>query len=48
MVREGRLTRASLVWAQGFPGWTEAGAVPELAALFASVPPPPPPPPPAG
>ncbi|MBL0143329.1 MAG: SPFH domain-containing protein [Betaproteobacteria bacterium] len=39
----GQLTRASLVWKAGMAQWTKAGEVPELAALFASVPPPVPP-----
>ena len=34
------LTRDSLVWSEGMSGWTKAVEVPELAALFASVPPP--------
>lgn len=37
---KGGLTRASLVWAPGMDGWKAAGDVPELAAVFASVPPP--------
>jgi membrane protease subunit (stomatin/prohibitin family) len=39
----GRLTRESLVWAQGMAQWTPAGQVPALAGVFASVPPPLPP-----
>jgi membrane protease subunit (stomatin/prohibitin family) len=46
LVAQGRLTRATLVWAAGWEGWREAGAVPDLASLFAAVPPPPPPLPP--
>ena len=42
-VREGALTRDSLVWKQGMASWTAAGTVPELAGLFAAVPPPLPP-----
>jgi hypothetical protein len=42
-VREGIVTRDSLVWKQGMPGWAAAGTVPELAGIFASVPPPLPP-----
>jgi len=34
------LSRDSLVWSEGMSGWTKAAEVPELAALFASVPPP--------
>ncbi|MEM1127606.1 MAG: SPFH domain-containing protein [Bacteroidota bacterium] len=40
----GTFTKETLVWQQGFSGWTAAGEVPELANLFAAVPPPPPPP----
>ena len=36
----GRVTRETLVWAQGMPQWTAAGSIPDLAALFAAVPPP--------
>jgi len=39
----GRLTRQSLVWAQGMAQWTTAGEVAALAPLFANVPPPIPP-----
>jgi hypothetical protein len=39
----GRLTRESLVWAQGMAQWTPAGQVPALAGVFANVPPPLPP-----
>ena len=39
----GRLTRETLVWAQGMPQWTAAGQVPALAGIFTSVPPPLPP-----
>ncbi len=42
-VREGAVTRDSLVWKQGMASWTAAGSVPELASLFAAVPPPLPP-----
>lgn len=42
-VRDGRVTRATLVWSQGMPAWTAAGQVAELADLFAAVPPPLPP-----
>ena len=37
---KGGLTRATLVWAPGMDGWKAAGEVPDLAAVFASVPPP--------
>ena len=39
----GALKRDSLVWKAGMAQWLKAGDVPELAALFASVPPPLPP-----
>ncbi len=40
MVKSGKLTRTTLVWKEGFSGWTEAGQVPDLSGLFGSVPPP--------
>jgi hypothetical protein len=39
-ISSGQLTRSSLVWKNGMAQWTKAGEVPELAALFSSVPPP--------
>jgi membrane protease subunit (stomatin/prohibitin family) len=39
-VQLGRLTRESLVWKDGMANWTPAFQVPEMAAVFASVPPP--------
>lgn len=39
----GSLKRESLVWKAGMAQWSQAGTVPELAALFANVPPPVPP-----
>ncbi len=39
----GALKRDSLVWKPGMAQWAKAGEVPELAALFASMPPPLPP-----
>ena len=39
-VREGSLTRETLVWKQGMSGWAAASGVGELAGLFAAVPPP--------
>ncbi len=39
-VRDGSLTRTTLVWRQGMPGWVAADTVPELQALFAAAPPP--------
>ncbi|MGE3166258.1 MAG: SPFH domain-containing protein [Planctomycetota bacterium] len=47
LIRAGRLSASTLVWSPGLAGWTAAGQVPQVAALFAaSAPPPPPPPPP--
>lgn len=47
MVQGGQITPETQVWAQGMAGWTPAGQVPALAALFgggqAAAPPPPPP-----
>jgi membrane protease subunit (stomatin/prohibitin family) len=40
LVRDGRLTRDSLVWSQGMAAWAKAGDVAGLAALFADLPPP--------
>lgn len=42
-VASGKLTRSTLVWAQGMVNWTAAGDVPALADLFATAPPPLPP-----
>ena len=42
-VRDGRVTRATLVWSQGMSAWTAAGQVADLGDLFAAVPPPLPP-----
>jgi hypothetical protein len=39
-VRDGSLTRATLVWKEGMAEWTPAERVPELQPLFAAVPPP--------
>jgi membrane protease subunit (stomatin/prohibitin family) len=39
-VREGKVTRNSLVWRQGMANWVAASTVPELNAIFASSPPP--------
>jgi membrane protease subunit (stomatin/prohibitin family) len=39
-VRDGSLTRASLVWRQGMANWVAAETVPELQGLFAQLPPP--------
>jgi hypothetical protein len=38
--RDGSLTKDTLVWRQGMPVWTAAGAVAELEKLFAAIPPP--------
>ena len=40
----GSLNRDTLVWKQGMAGWTKAGEVAELSAVFGAVPPPLPPP----
>lgn len=39
-VRDGSLTRGTLVWKQGMASWAAAETVPELEALFAAGPPP--------
>jgi hypothetical protein len=39
-VRDGSLTRATLVWKEGMAAWTAAECVPGLQPLFAAVPPP--------
>jgi len=39
-LREGALTRSTMVWKQGMASWVAAETVPELQALFAAVPPP--------
>jgi membrane protease subunit (stomatin/prohibitin family) len=43
MARAGGLTRETLVWRDGMPGWLAAGQVAELSALLGSSPPPLPP-----
>ncbi|WP_210527114.1 SPFH domain-containing protein [Rubellimicrobium arenae] len=43
MVRDGTLTRGSLVWTAGQDGWKPMGEVSALASALAQVPPPPPP-----
>jgi membrane protease subunit (stomatin/prohibitin family) len=45
MVQSGQLNAQTMVWKAGMAGWAAAGAVQELAPLFAPPPPPPPPPP---
>ena len=40
MISRGELQRDTLVWFQGMAQWTPASSVPELSALFGSVPPP--------
>lgn len=40
MAANGQLTRDTLVWSAGMSGWTAAGQVPELNAVFGAVPPP--------
>ncbi|MFO0852180.1 MAG: SPFH domain-containing protein [Gemmataceae bacterium] len=39
-VKDGSVTRSSLVWKPGMSQWTAADSVPELAPLFAHLPPP--------
>ncbi|MCL2007971.1 MAG: SPFH domain-containing protein [Treponema sp.] len=46
MAGAGQINAQSMVWREGMPAWQQAGAVPELAALFAGASPPSPPPPP--
>lgn len=43
LIGAGTMTRASLVWKEGMPGWLPAEQVPEVGPLFAAVPPPLPP-----
>lgn len=43
MVASGQFTSQTMVWKQGMPSWSAAGTVPELAAIFSTMPPPPPP-----
>lgn len=40
MATQGQFTKESLVWKQGMEGWLAASQVPELNAIFGSVPPP--------
>jgi len=40
MAGDGRMTRDTLVWYDGMSGWTKAGEVDDLRALFPSTPPP--------
>ncbi|MGL4598278.1 MAG: SPFH domain-containing protein [Bacteroidia bacterium] len=44
MAVAGTFKQDTLVWKAGMAAWTAAGQLPELAAVFNSVPPPPPPP----
>jgi len=39
-IAKGAITRETLVWKTGMPGWEPAGQLPELAALLSSMPPP--------
>jgi membrane protease subunit (stomatin/prohibitin family) len=39
-IREGAITKASLVWKNGMANWVAADTVPDLASLFATMPPP--------
>ena len=40
LATEGRFMHETLVWAPGQDGWRKAGEIPELAALFPTMPPP--------
>jgi len=42
MIASGQFNTSSQVWKQGMPAWGAATTVPELQALFGSMPPPPP------
>jgi hypothetical protein len=42
MAGSGQLSRTSLVWKAGMPGWLAAETQAELVSLFNNVPPPPP------
>lgn len=46
-IQQGQVTPQTLVWSAGMAAWTEAGQLPQLAAMFGPPPPPPPPTPPA-
>jgi membrane protease subunit (stomatin/prohibitin family) len=39
LLSSGKLTRQTMVWSKGMPGWIAAGSAPTLTALFAEVPP---------
>ncbi|MEV8569364.1 SPFH domain-containing protein [Streptomyces sp. NPDC051322] len=43
LVSAGTLTRTTLVWKEGMPGWLPADQVPDIGRLFGAVPPPLPP-----
>ncbi|MCU0356579.1 MAG: SPFH domain-containing protein [Cyclobacteriaceae bacterium] len=43
MIRQGTVTRDTMVWAQGMPAWSKAGEVGDLQPAFGAVPPPLPP-----
>ena len=40
MAGQNQLTKEMLVWKEGMSGWTAAGQVNELKAIFGSIPPP--------
>ncbi len=40
MASDGRMDRSTLVWCDGMTGWTKAGEIDDLRALFPSTPPP--------
>lgn len=43
MIKQGSITKDTLIWKQGMSSWTKAGEVTEVNSLFAAVPPPLPP-----
>jgi membrane protease subunit (stomatin/prohibitin family) len=40
MIQSGQITRETLLWKEGMAGWTPAGDIPEVSALFSTGPPP--------
>jgi hypothetical protein len=39
-ILSGKVTRETLVWMPGLPGWMQAQQVPEILRIFSNVPPP--------
>ena len=39
-IRDGKISRSTLVWKPGMANWSAADTVPELQSLFAGLPPP--------